>query len=283
MEYRNEALSTESIREVLFSPCVPNRGHECPSNGSCYKLLGEDAIFSETTIRNFRLHFWQNEQGGVAVRKRTLLRDLISDLSTSPEGATTPHFRINGIDVCKNFFKVKVIYLLLLLSLIVYVCIQKATGFKDRLFEECLSFCISSKPNARASAGTCSRLLEELVQTGGTNVPNVSEEQKLLLVDRDFSPAAMIETSATVKSVESFLDSFFGGYVDCDPRGRRICKMNLDWQELYLEHYLPSCLNVCAPVSYTVFCNIRRTSRPHYQKAQQTRKGKHIDIMCDEW
>jgi hypothetical protein len=153
--------------------------------------------------------------------------------------------------------------------------IQEALGFKARMFDSVVSYSVGD--TKRADTGSCVSLLKNIVSTI-THVPNLSPDMLRDIIDAEFTPAEMIVTPADIKNVESFLDAFFAGGSDFDPREKRSCVTNLDWGDIYRDSYVPACIDVCKPVSESEFCHIRKTYRPNYRKAQQTKKGKNICI-----
>ena len=94
--------SSLSLDCLVQSPCKKIRkSPPCPNNAECRNCFGNPGEFAQV-VREFRDLIWKDEKKS----RGTKLRDLLEAMTTRrPDGSATINFNINGLPVCKHFFR----------------------------------------------------------------------------------------------------------------------------------------------------------------------------------
>ena len=104
------ALNEADIAQECIKSCKTSRiASGCPNNKCCAnKFGGPISVFS--AVREIRERIWMFPDGTKA-RKARLGEILLENLLVDETNERKYKFRIRGIDVCKDFFKVTFFYL----------------------------------------------------------------------------------------------------------------------------------------------------------------------------
>ena len=99
-------MSEQAIEEACNFSCIPVRNsYMCPHNRSCRLQFNRE--IGPIAVRSLRQCVWSVDNPGVSNRKECLQRQLESmiELSTTSKQRQII-FMLNGVRVCKSFFKV---------------------------------------------------------------------------------------------------------------------------------------------------------------------------------
>ena len=122
-------LSDESIRSLLTADgcCKTRKTQLCPNDRDCEESFGPIKEASKI-MKNFRSRYWNVDGGAGQIfqRRKLLLQDIEAmKVVDKDKDQTLIQYKIAGIFVCKSFFFVSTLLILLLLFCEhdVFVCI----------------------------------------------------------------------------------------------------------------------------------------------------------------
>jgi hypothetical protein len=104
---RDLVLLPSSINIAACSFCLPSRNtYSCPNNFLCRDCIGGSVSNVEGAVKALRQAIWK-ENGTPSQRFKCLVAKLRENMKTYDEnGLPTINYFLNGVKVCKSYFKV---------------------------------------------------------------------------------------------------------------------------------------------------------------------------------
>jgi hypothetical protein len=100
------SLLPSSIAIAACSTCLKSRDtYHCLNKFLCKNCVGSNISNVESVIRDLRQSIWK-KNGTPSQRHEFLVKKLVDNTTTDGNGVLTVIYHLNGIKVCKSYFRV---------------------------------------------------------------------------------------------------------------------------------------------------------------------------------